>query len=351
MSLRSLKRRAPGSGLFLSHRFNFIVGRSALLTAIILLPLFSASAQESKDLKSQQAPVSPVELKTSTSPPRAELRIPRVSTPPKLEDYLNGGSRPDELKITGFRQREPHDGDPVTQETTAYLSYDDKQLYAIIVCKDEPGQVRAHMNKRENLGGDDMVGLAIDTFHDQRRAYLFFTNPLGIQLDGISTEGQNDDMSFDTLWHSDGKVNEEGYVVWMAIPFKSLRFVNADVQTWGIGILRSISRNSEQSWYPYITRKVTGFSQQLADMSGIEKISPGRNIQIIPYGFFARAKFLEPVVPEVRTDTDFRGGVDAKVVFRDSLTLDVTVNPDFSQVESDEPQVTINQRFEVFFPE
>jgi hypothetical protein len=180
------------------------------------------------------------------------MQIPRVSTPPKIEDYLNDRSRPDELRVTGFKQRDPGDGVPVTQDTAAYLSYDDKHLYVIFVCQDEPGKVRAHMNKRENLGNDDAVGVVLDTFHDRLRAYLFATNPLGIQLDGIATEGQNDDMSFDTVWHSYGKVTADGYVVWMSIPFKSLRFHNADVQTWGIGLLRNISRNNESAWVPYL---------------------------------------------------------------------------------------------------
>lgn len=318
-----------------------------ILFATILLGLLSLSSLAAERPQSQ--PASPAPQKNSEQ--RQGLRVPRVSTPPKIEDYLDGRSRSDDLKVTGFKQREPQDGEPVTQETTAYLSYDDKHLYVIFVCKDEPGKVRAHMSKRENFGNDDSVAIAIDTFHDQRRSYLFGTNPLGVQLDGITTEGQDDDMSFDTLWHSDGKLTADGYVVWISIPFKSLRFHNADVQTWGIGLLRSISRNNESAWYPYITRRVQGFSQQLANLDGLEKISPGRNIQIIPYGFFARARFLDPIVPQLKTDTEFRGGVDAKIVFHDSFTLDATVNPDFSQVESDEPQVTINQRFEVFFPE
>jgi hypothetical protein len=342
------------SGRSTDHPKRLLIVLGAL--GLLLVLNASAQAQAMQDSSLLRAVASAEKQQTSgsdTTPiaQRVPLHIPRVSTPPGIEDYLDGKSRPEELKVTGFKQREPQDGVPVTQDTAAYLSYDDKHLYVIFVCKDEPGKVRAHMSKRENIGNDDTVGIAIDTFHDQRRAYLFATNPLGVQLDGITTEGQNDDMSFDTLWRSDGKLTADGYVVWMSIPFKSLRFHNADVQTWGIGLLRSISRNNENAWYPYITRRVQGFAQQLADLEGLNKISPGRNIQIIPYGFFARARFLDPVVPQLKTNTEFRGGVDAKIVFHDSFTLDATVNPDFSQVESDEPQVIINQRFEVFFPE
>src|SRR5712691_157669 len=282
------------------------------------------------------------------------LRIPRVKRPPRLEDFLNGTAREDEAIVTSFRQRDPGDGVPVSEPTTAYLSYDDKNLYVIFVCKDEPRQVRARMAKREDAFSDDMVGILLDTFHDQRRAYYFLSNPLGIQADAILTEGQGEDYSFDTLWHSEGRLTPDGYIVWFAVPFKSLRFRGEPIQTWGIGLSRSIIRKNETSWWPHISRRVEGVVQQLATLEGLEHLSPGRNVQLIPYGLLARARFLDTADannPRFRTENDFRGGVDGKFVMRDALTFDVALNPDFSQVESDEPQVTINQRFEVFFPE
>ena len=282
------------------------------------------------------------------------LRIPRASEPPKLEDYLNGGSRQSELMVTGFRQREPGDGVPVSQETSAYLSYDDKNLYVIFVCKDELGKTRARLTKREDIASDDLVKVFLDTFHDQQRAYVFSANPVGIQLDGIVTEGQDDDFSFDTLWHSEGRITASGFVVWMSIPFKSLRFSDATQQTWGIALGRLIPRHNEESYSPHITKRLEGFVPQMAALEGIEQISPGRNMQFIPYGVLSRGRFLDTLpggAPELRTTGEERAGLDAKIVLRDALTLDATVNPDFSQVESDEPQVTVNQRFEVFFPE
>src|SRR5690348_16119402 len=166
------------------------------------------------------------------TPARAEtptLRIPRVSQPPKLEEFLGEHTGP-ETKVTGFKQRDPQDGAPVSQPTSAYLSYDDKNLYVVFVCKDEPGKVRAHLSKREDIFSDDWVGVFLDTYRDHHRAYEFLVNPLGIQADGIIIEGQNDDFTFDTVWHSEGKLTDDGYVVLIAIPFKSLRFSNADVQ-------------------------------------------------------------------------------------------------------------------------
>ena len=116
------------------------------------------------------------------------VRIPRVSRAPKLEDFLNNTPREAELKITDFRQFDPGDGDPVSQPTTAYLSYDDKNLYVAFVCKDDPSKIRAQMTRRDALLSDDRVDVSIDTFHDHRRNYWFEVNPYGIQMDGTNTE-------------------------------------------------------------------------------------------------------------------------------------------------------------------
>ena len=284
-------------------------------------------------------------------PGAAVVRIPRVTQPPKIADFLNGVPREAGAAIQGFRQFNPGDGTPISQPTVAYLSYDDKSFYAVFVCKDDPGQVRAHYAKRKDIAEDDQVAVYLDTFHDRRRSYLFATNPLGIQLDAIYTEGQGYDFSFDTLWYSEGRLTPDGYIVKIAIPFKSLRFSGAPLQDWGIALNRTIVRTNEVAYWPYLTQRVQGLTQQFAAVEGLENISPGRHVQLIPYGLFARARFLDRATPQFRTDNEFRGGLDAKFVVRDALTFDLTLNPDFSQVESDEPQVTINQRFEVFFPE
>jgi hypothetical protein len=280
------------------------------------------------------------------------LTISRVDVPPKLEDYLDG-QPPDGLQpVTEFVQRDPGDGVPASQRTEAYLSYDDHHLYVIFVARDsEPGRVRATLTRREGFENDDTVGIALDTFHDQRRAYLFVVNPLGVQRDAISQDDGDDDESFDTVWESEGQLTDFGYVVRIAIPFKSLRFPNRPEQEWGIALIRDIPRNNEASFFPYITRRVSSFIRQMAIARGLREISPGRNLQLIPYAAFAGARFLDADRPAFVTDRDGRAGVDGKIVVRDAFTVDLTFNPDFSQIESDEPQVTINQRFEVFFPE
>ncbi len=306
-----------------------------VIALCVASPLRAQSAQQVPDDRTPQA-----------------LTIRPVEVAPKLEDYVDGQA-PDGLQpVTDFVQRDPGDGVPASQRTEAYLSYDDENLYAIFIARDsEPGRVRATLTRREGFENDDAVGIALDTFLDQRRAYLFVVNPLGVQRDAISQDNGQDDESFDTVWESEGRLTDFGYVVRIAIPFKSLRFPNRPEQEWGIALLREIPRTNETSFFPYITRRISGFIRQLATARGMRDVSPGRNFQLIPYAAFAGARFLDVDRPAFVSERDGRAGLDGKVVVRDAFTLDLTFNPDFSQIESDEPQVTINQRFEVFFPE
>src|SRR6266478_846519 len=238
---------------------------------------------------SAQAPAAP-------PPNEAKIplsKIPRVHRAPKLEDFLENHPREAELTVTDFRQNIPGDGTPATESTTAYLSYDEKNLYAVFLCHDEAGQVTA-----------------------------------------------------------------DGYIVFFSIPFKSLRFSNEPDQTWGVALYRVILRKSEYDYWPYITQRVEGITQQFEAVGGLDHVSPGRNMQFIPYGLLAGDHFLnQPTLtsagppPAYQDAFEHRAGLDAKFVAKDSLTFDVTLNPDFSQVESDDPQVTVNQRFAVLFPE
>jgi hypothetical protein len=283
------------------------------------------------------------------------LSIPRVARAPKLADFLLGVPREAELTVTDFRQMDPTDGNPVSQPTTAHLSYDQEKLYVAFVAKDDPKLIRARVAKRKQILTDDRITINIDTFHDHRHAYWFDVNPYAIQLDGITTDGYGDDFSWEGLWYTEGKITEDGYVVLISIPFKTLRFPDAPKQKWGVMLGRFIQRNNEFAMWPFITRRrLPQFVAQFGHMDGLENISPGRNVQFIPYGLVSRSRYLDQpagAAPGMVTDTGHRAGVDAKAVIKDALTLDLTLNPDFSQVESDQPQVTVNQRFEVYFPE
>lgn len=302
--------------------------------------------------------------KPAIEPPT--LTIPRLPRAPALDDFLSmqpkGEIAQQMAKVTGFTQRDPHDGEAVSEPTDAYLGYDQKNLYAVFVCFDDPRQVRARMSRREDVYDDDEVEIMLDTFHDRRRAYAFQTTPLGVQWDAIWTEASREeetsahfDTSFDTVWDSRGKVTERGFVVWMAIPFKSLRFPSAKQQEWGIILYRGITRKTENSFWPHISLKMEGRLGQAATLNGLEGISPGHSIELIPYGLMRSFRALDtrdfsnPYFQKATAQG--QPGMDAKFVIRDRFVVDMTANPDFSQVESEDPQITVNQRYAVYFPE
>src|SRR5262245_17759621 len=279
------------------------------------------------------------------------VEIPKIARPPVIEEFLNGQTRSDMRKIDDFRQRQPGDGVPSSQKVTAYIGYDAANFYVVFFCEVPRGQLRARLSRREDLFNDDLVAVFLDTYRDRQRSYEFFVNPYGVQADAIVTDTQGDDTSFDTLWSSQARILPEGFIALLSIPFRSLRFSTAGAQTWGFGLGRFIPQNNESSFWPYITQKIDSFPSQLGTITGLEHISPGRNLQIIPYGTFGHSHFLDESRPGWRTKSDVRAGMDVKAVLRDSLTFDLALNPDFSQVESNDPQVTVNQRFEVQFPE
>jgi hypothetical protein len=328
---------------------------------LFALRSLTASILFSSLLAAQQSAPSPGPV--PALPPAAMPEIPKLQASPKLSDF--DGMRAatplarQMFRVDSFLQRDPQDGAPASQRTEAYLGYTDKNFCVVFLAFDtEPSRIRARMVRRELIDDDDQVGMYLDTFHDQRHAYAFYANPFGIQQDALFTEGQSFqgfDSSFDTIWNTEARITDQGYMVLIEVPFKSLRFPSATPQTWGVLLARVIPRNSERSFYPRNTSRVQGWLTQAAPMHGFLDISPGRNMQFNPYtsarafraldergpaGLRFTGKHLEPKV-----------GLDSKFILKDSLVLDTTINPDFGQVESDDPQVTVNQRFEVFFPE
>lgn len=350
--MRGIRRRTNvGFSTFCSNGLPVIVATTALL--LVGLP-WAADAQNRTALDRSPSPL-------DSMPTPSAVRVPVVSfvpdvgsldAPVTVERALTAF-----VRIRGFLQRTPVDGQPAAFSTEVYLGYDRNALHVLFVAFDpDPGAVRARMVPRENIGGDDAVTVMLDTDADQRRAYVFRTNPRGIQWDALFTEGQGMDVSFDAVWHSEGRVTGWGYLVRMSIPFASLRFRADDARAWRVILQRQVARgNDEDTYWPHVSSSVEGVLTQSAELSGLTNISRGRNIQLIPYSSFRSFRALEDRAPDgptfVTEPAEFRAGADVKAILADQYVLDVTANPDFSQVESDQPQVTVNQRFEVFFPE
>jgi hypothetical protein len=300
-------------------------------------------------------------LNASTAGAAAGVRIPRVTSPPRLEDFAEmtpSGDSAQLAKVTDFIQQAPSDGKLATQRTDVYMGYDTANLYLVWVCWDsDPHAIRGHMTRREAVTppDDDYVELTLDTFHDQRHGFLFDVNPQGVQADALWSEDSGADYSYDTVWDTNSKLTAKGYVVWMSIPFRSIRFHPAKEQVWGVTLMRYIARSDEYDYWPRVSSRISGRLNQEGIITGVADVSPSRNMQFNPYGYLSGSHTVDdrdPIQPRFdNRDLQGKMGLDSKFVFHNSLVLDTTINPDFSQIESDQPQNTVNQRFEVFFPE
>ncbi len=273
--------------------------------------------------------------------------IPELSEAPKIDGKLDNPIWETEaLKIEGFLQFSPVEKGPPTQKTVAYLGYDKNNLYIAFQCYDtEPEKIRASITQRDNVMEDDWVLIFLDAFNEKRRAYTFILNPYGIQMDALRMEeGGSDNMddSWDTVFYSDGQVDEQGYTVEMALPFKSIRFPDRPEKIWGLTLGRTIARNGEIILWPPMSKSRPGLLCQAEEIriSGI--VEKGKNFELMPVFTSLKTKGNK-INPQP--------GLNFKYGISSDITLDMTVNPDFSQIEADTPQIDVNKRFALYYPE
>ncbi|HKC66027.1 MAG TPA: DUF5916 domain-containing protein, partial [Pyrinomonadaceae bacterium] len=299
------------------------------------------------------------------------IRIPKFDKPPVIDGHLDDEVWKQAVVLKDFYQISPGDNIKPSRPTEVLIGYDAKFLYLGFHCYDEPDKVRASVAKRDNVFGEDNVRVYLDTFNDQRRAYILGFNPFGIQQDGIFTEGQGTDFSVDIVMESKGTITSDGYVVEVAIPFKSLRYEAGKDKLWGIHVWRNIDRFNDEmdSWVP-ISRDKSGTLNQAAHMTGLEGISTERTLELIPSVTLsetgrrirtlsnaqldaARNVGLNPIDPGHFTNEPVKPdlGLTAKLGLTPTVTLDLAINPDFAQVEADATVSTANQRFPIFFEE
>jgi hypothetical protein len=303
-----------------------------------------------------------------TLPPEkaSPVRIARFATPPKIDGLLDDDIWGQATILKDFYQIQPGDNIAPSKPAQVLLGYDARHLYIGFRAPDEPGKVRATVAKRDEIWDDDNVGIFLDTFNDRRRCYALFFNPLGVQADGIFTEGNGEDYSIDIVMESKGVVTDEGYTVEIAIPFKSLRYEAGKDKLWSPHFFRRIKRfnNELDSWMP-VSRDKSGFLNQTGQLTGLEDISTERTLELIPSltvsetGKRVRALPLAPPGAQAQMDPGrivnqpirFDPGLTMKFSLTPTITLDAAINPDFAQVEADQTVVTANQRFPIFFEE
>jgi hypothetical protein len=291
--------------------------------------------------------------------PKREYRVPLLSEGLKLSDFAGMKPRPELqdklLKITGFIQNSPSDGKPATEETEVWLGHTKSTFYLVFICYDHHAdQIRGHLARRENILSDDNVSVLFDPFQDHRKGILFTVNPVGVQADAAWTEGLGQDYSYDQVWDSEGQVTRDGWMALMAIPFRSLRF-RLGGSDWGVVFGRNFPRNSETDFWPRVAANISGVLTQEETLKGIQGVTGSHNIQINPYVLGQNERTLEtldPLDPYFSSrHLEATAGGEFKAVLKDKIVFDATVNPDFSDIESDQPQFTVNQRYPVYFPE
>ncbi len=307
-----------------------------------------------------------------TAPPKgSKVEIPaekaRPMNVPKIDPtaFVIDG-RPDEeawktaAVFKDFYQTSPGDNIAPSKPTEVLMMYDEKHLYVAFKCWDERDKVRATVAKRDNVFGEDNVRMWLDTYNDQRRAYVLGFNPLGIQQDGIFTEGQGADFSVDIVMESKGVIEDWGWSVEVKIPFKSLRYSAGKGKLWGFNAARNIDRFNDEfdQWLPD-DRNVSGFLIKHGKLTGLDEIKYERTLEIVPSITLSetgrRTRVFPTTIPipdrfvnnPIRTDV----GVTAKLTLSPNITLDAAYNPDFAEIEADAPVVTANQRFPIFFQE
>lgn len=288
--------------------------------------------------------------------------LPKFDKPPVIDGKLDEEVWQKAVVLKDFYQIQPGDNVAPSRPTEVLIGFDPKFLYIAFKATDEPDKVRATVAKRDNIFQDDYVGFMLDTFNDKRKAFEVFFNPLGIQGDGIITEGRGEDFSVDLLLESKGIVHETGYDVEIAIPFKSLRFEAGKGKLWGAHFFRRIKRfeNELNSWMPF-SRSIDSNLSQAGHLTGLEGISVERTIELIPSLTVSQnSRFVRsftPLAPAtdpgriVNEPVGLDLGLTAKFIPSSAVTVDLAINPDFAQVEADQLVVTANQRFPIFFPE
>ena len=241
--------------------------------------------------------------------------------------------------------------------TVAYLIENGENLYIAFDARDpDPSSIRAYLRDRDSAFHDDFVGIVLDTYNDQRRAFEFFVNPLGVQMDMTNDDVNGiEDESWDAIWDSAGRITDDGYIVEMEIPLNQLRFPHIDgKQTWGIDLLRFYPRDQRYRFSNNsIDRNRNCYLCQFGTIEGLENVKAGRDLEIVPTltGFKTDSTDDPGVVPLQSGDTEIEAGVSIRWGITPDMTANLAINPDFSQVEADVAQLDVNNQFALFYPE
>jgi len=284
------------------------------------------------------------------------LEIHPAPGPIQIDGDLIDPGWQDAARALGFAEVSPGDQVAPPVESEAWITYDEENLYLAFVAHDDPATIRASLRERDDIWHDDYFGLMLDTYGDHNWGYEFFVNPLGIQGDLRMHSGGEEDISYDLIWHSRGQVTDLGYQVEVAIPFASLRFPRRDEQTWRVNFWRDHQREVRRRYaWAATNRDDPCWMCQWGTLTGIRGISPPRNLEIIAslIGTQTGAR-AEDTGADSRlrySDPEGEASVNLRYALTSTSSTELTVNPDFSQIESDAGRIDINEPFTIFYDE
>lgn len=272
-----------------------------------------------------------------------------------VDGYLDDAGWEGAAVADHFHETSPGDQVRPPVDTRAFITYNDTHLFVSAMCFDDPDALRATLSQRDRLNGDN-IGFFFDTFGNAAWAYTLNVNPFGVQADALWSNGFGEDSMFDLVFESAGRITEQGYQVEIAIPFASLRFPNTEEQTWRVQFWRHHNRESHYNIvWSAVDRNESIWPNTWGTMTGLENVTPGRGIEIIPAGTASQAGALDidsaGVLDFQNDDAEGRLSLSGKYSISSNMTIDATYNPDFSNVESDAFQIDVNSPTALSFPE
>jgi hypothetical protein len=287
-------------------------------------------------------------------PEKKQYTATQISNPPVINGILDDDAWQSGTWAGGFTQNQPYSGRPESQRTEFKILFDDNNLYVAIKAYDTaPDSVVNRLTRRDEADGD-LVGIIIDSFHDLRTGFLFGVSSAGVKYDQMFTnDSGNGDSSWDPNWWVKTSMNKEGWVAEMKIPFSQVRFDKNSAGVWGLDIARILYRKNETTFWQHIPKEAPGMVHLFGELKGLDQIKPRKIFDVTPYGV-ARTETFK-AVPENPFQASGRlsklnGGIDAKIGVTNNMTMDLTINPDFGQVEAD-PSVVNLSAYETFFTE
>jgi Domain of unknown function (DUF5916)/Carbohydrate family 9 binding domain-like len=283
--------------------------------------------------------------------PLPDLQARHAAVPPKLDGILDDAVwSGDALPMDKWVSYNPMRGEPALQRTSVWVAYDEKAIYVAFRCYDtDPDKIRTTIARRDNAWNDDWVAVSLDSSRTGQVAYHMFVNPSGVQMDALNSGSNGEDTAPDWVWQSAGKIDNEGYVVEMRLPLESIRFRSGTDVRMGIMFFRRISRLGVSWSWPEMAPGQWVFETHVPVM--FSELRQPRLFEVIPSATFSRnqTRITSNAWPDAINRGDM--GVSVKYGVTSTVTLDTTINPDFSQVESDAFEIEVNQRFPVFFSE